>query len=117
MKTLPSFLDPATAHATKSFIRRVEHSYSIEQVILFGSRARQMAQSDSDADLAIVLPGQVGKRVQMTIEMAEIAFDIFLDTGILIQALPLWHNEFEHPEQFSNPALIDNIRREGVRLH
>ncbi len=25
-------------------------------------------------------------------------------------------DEWEHPERFSNPALIENIRREGVRL-
>jgi hypothetical protein len=48
--------------------------------------------------------------------MAGIAFDVLLDTGVLIQALPLWRDELEPPEQFSNPALIENIQREGVRL-
>jgi hypothetical protein len=31
-------------------------------------------------------------------------------------ALPLWESEWEHPETFNNPDLIENIRREGVRL-
>ncbi len=48
--------------------------------------------------------------------MAGIAFDVLLDTGILIQALPVWPDELENPEQFSNPALIEIIRREGIRL-
>jgi hypothetical protein len=48
--------------------------------------------------------------------MAGIAFDVLLDTGILVQALPLWRDELTYPERFSNPALIDNIRREGIRL-
>ena len=47
--------------------------------------------------------------------MAGVAVDVLLDTGILVQALPLWHNELAHPEQFSNPALIDTIRREGIQ--
>jgi DNA invertase Pin-like site-specific DNA recombinase len=32
------------------------------------------------------------------------------------EALPLWCDELEHPERFSNPALIDSIKREGVAL-
>lgn len=48
--------------------------------------------------------------------MADIAFDVMLETGILVMALPLWEEEFEHPKRFSNPGLIHNIRREGVRL-
>jgi hypothetical protein len=52
----------------------------------------------------------------MAIAMAGIAFDVLLDTGVLVQALPLSREELAHPEQFSNPALIDNIRCEGIRL-
>ena len=48
--------------------------------------------------------------------MAGIAFDVMLETGILVQALPLWEGELRHPERFSNSALIHNIKREGVRL-
>ena len=58
------------------------------------------------------LPG----RADIAITMAGIAFDVLLDTGVLIQALPLRKDEFEHPEYFSNPELIDNIRREGMPL-
>jgi hypothetical protein len=50
------------------------------------------------------------------IDMAGIAFDVLLETGILVEALPLWEDEWEHPERFNNPFLIENIRREGVRL-
>ena len=48
--------------------------------------------------------------------MAGIAFDVMLETGILVEALPLWGGEMEHPERFSNPALIRTIQREGVAL-
>ncbi|MBK1630056.1 nucleotidyltransferase [Thiohalocapsa halophila] len=39
-----------------------------------------------------------------------------MDIGILIEALPLWQEEWMHPERFSNPALIEHIRREGIYL-
>jgi antitoxin ChpS len=48
--------------------------------------------------------------------MADIAYEIMLKTGIRIEALPLWESEWEHPETFNNPGLIENIRREGIRL-
>jgi hypothetical protein len=39
-----------------------------------------------------------------------------LETGILVEALPLWEDEIARPESSRNPALIETIRREGVRL-
>jgi hypothetical protein len=46
--------------------------------------------------------------------MAEIAFTVMLETGVLVQAVPLWEVEFDQPETFGNPVLIAAIRREGV---
>jgi hypothetical protein len=31
---------------------------------------------------------------------------VMLETGVLVQAVPLWKDEFERPEAFSNPGLI-----------
>ena len=109
-------IDPATVNAAEVFLQRIADHYSVDHAILYGSRARQTHRSDSDADLAVIIQGDQGARVAAAIEMAGIAFDVLLETGVLIQALPLWLSEFEHPERFSNPALIDNIRREGIRL-
>jgi hypothetical protein len=116
MPSLATPVDAATAHAVQSFLGRVAVSYPVDYAILFGSRARHTHQADSDADVAVVLHGLHGERTAAAIGMAGIAFDVLLDTGILVQALPLWQDDMDHPEHFSNPALIDNIRREGVRL-
>ena len=43
-------------------------------------------------------------------------FDVMLETGVLVDALPFWEDEWAHPERFGNPALIQNILRDGVRL-
>ncbi|AGA32409.1 DNA polymerase, beta domain protein region [Thioalkalivibrio nitratireducens DSM 14787] len=48
--------------------------------------------------------------------MADVAYDVLLDTGVLIQPLPIWEEEWRHPEAFMNPALLRNISREGVRI-
>jgi hypothetical protein len=70
----------------------------------------------SDADIAVVLNGPHGNRTAAAIDMAGIAFDVLLETGVLVEALPLWQDEIQHPESFGNPALIETIRRDGVRL-
>ena len=109
-------IDPLTANAAKVFLERTAKRFPVDHAILYGSRARHTHRPDSDADLAVIMREQVVDRSATTIAMAGIEFDVLLDTGILVQALPLWLNELTHPEQFSNPALIDNIRREGIRL-
>ena len=48
--------------------------------------------------------------------MADIPFDVMLQTGIVIEAIPFWEDEWAYPERFGNPALIENIRREGIAL-
>lgn len=51
-----------------------------------------------------------------SLELADIAFDVLLETTIYIAPLPIWEHEWEHPETHSNPRLLDNIRREGLVL-
>ena len=40
---------------------------------------------------------------------------LLLETGINISPLPVWLDEWEHPEAYSNPSLLKNIANEGVR--
>ncbi|MCO5761635.1 MAG: nucleotidyltransferase [Chromatiaceae bacterium] len=47
--------------------------------------------------------------------MVAIAFDVMLETGVLVDALPFWEDEWAHPARFGNPALIQHILRDGVR--
>ncbi len=109
-------LDSVTERAARMFMRRLDGRYFVREAIMFGSRALGVHRADSDADIAVVLNGARGDRVAAALDMAGIAFDVLLETGILVEALPLWKEEIEHPDQFSNPALIESIRRDGVRL-
>lgn len=112
----PDLPDPETAHAARTFLRHIAGRYPVKETVLFGSRARGTHDADSDADLAVILNGPAGRRYPIAGEMAEIAFTVMLETGILVQAVPLWEDEFERPETFSNPGLIAAIKRDGVRL-
>jgi predicted nucleotidyltransferase len=109
-------IDITTRQAARTFIARLPTQYELAEAVLFGSRARNTHRQDSDADVAVVLRGPQGHRADAALDMASIAFDVMLETGVLIEAVPFWEDEWAHPEYFNNPALIENIRRDGVRL-
>jgi uncharacterized protein len=100
--------------ATREFLRRVSARYSMKSAVLFGSRARGTHRLDSDVDLGVVLHGTREKFMETSLDMADIAFDVLLESSIYIQPLPIWEDEWAHPEKHSNPRLLENIQREGI---
>lgn len=109
-------IDPKTAHATRLFIDRIAHQYDLAGAILFGSRARQSFHPESDADVAVLLRGERQRFLPIKLAMSDTAFDVLLETGINISPLPVWLDEWEHPETYANPRLLQNIANEGVVL-
>lgn len=109
-------IDPAAVRAARAFLGRLSDRYSVSGALVYGSRARQGHNANSDLDLAVLLSGRQLPRVDVALDMAAISFDVLMETDILVEALPLWEDEWAHPETFSNPALIENIRRDGVRI-
>jgi uncharacterized protein len=100
----------------RAFLRRLPPGYQVQQAILFGSRARGDHRQDSDLDLAVLLKGRRGDFIDTKLAMAGIAFDVLMETGVLVQALPLWDDDLARPERFINPALIRAIATDGIRL-
>ena len=109
-------IDRETEQAIRQFLDRIGQDYDIAGAVVFGSRARGTHRPDSDADVAILLRGEHQRFLSTKLSMADIAFDVLLDTGINISPLPIWLDEWEHPENYSNPALLHNIASEGIRL-
>lgn len=98
----------------RRFLGLVASRYDVACAILYGSRARGTHRPDSDADVAVLLRGEHQRFLTTTLAMADIAYDVLLETGINISPLPVWLDEWEHPENYSNPALLRNIANEGI---
>lgn len=64
----------------------------------------------------MLLRGEHQRFLTTKLAMSDVAFDVLLETGINISPLPVWLDEWEHPETYSNPSLLHNIAREGVWL-
>ena len=80
-------IDPGTERAVRAFIVEVAGQYDLAGAVLFGSRARGNFHPGSDADIAVLLHGVPGRRVDAALKMADIAFDVMLETGLLVEAI------------------------------
>jgi predicted nucleotidyltransferase len=107
-------MDTATERAVRAFLARVPADLRVEQAILFGSRARGDYRPDSDADVALIL--ESGNEWPVLEALAGLAFDVLMDTGILIQPVPISSRDWAHPDQFPRPGFLRNVAREGIKL-
>ena len=113
----PSSLpDPATIRALSAFLDCAADRFAVRQAVLFGSRARGTHGSKSDADLAVILGGDPLPFVEAKLAMADIAYDVLLETGIHIQPLPVSERQWNGQDASANPVLLETIRREGIRI-
>ncbi|MOA19132.1 hypothetical protein D3C78_1394900 [compost metagenome] len=62
----------------------------------------------------MILRGEPQRVLPMTLAMADVAYDVLLETGIRVSPLPVWLGEWMNPGMHSNPALLRNIAAEGI---
>ncbi len=86
-------VDLNTEKAVRRFMAKLPGRFGLEGVILFGSRARGTHDANSDADLAILLNGNPQPVLKTSLDLADLAFDVLLETGININPIPVWMNE------------------------
>jgi antitoxin ChpS len=78
-------------------------------------RNRSPHRPDSDADVTVPLHGRRGAFLDIKLALDEIAHDVLLATGVLVQPLPEWEGEWEEPDRAAIPRLIRTIARVGIR--
>ena len=104
-----------TEEAVRRFLGLIRERYDVAGAILYGSRARGTHGRESDADVAVLLKGEPC-HYKAVMDMAKPTFRVLLETRIPISPLPIWLDEWDHPENYPNPALLYHIRHEGIPL-
>jgi uncharacterized protein len=108
-------LDSHTERAVRAFLDLLPSDLPVERAILYGSRARGDHGPESDADVALILTEGAGDwRTLWT--LGDVAYDVFVETGILIQPVPISSQDWSHPEHFPRPSFLRNLTREGIPL-
>ncbi|MBD3285563.1 nucleotidyltransferase domain-containing protein [candidate division WOR-3 bacterium] len=81
----------------------------LDRLVLFGSRARNDAEPESDIDVMVVLTGQVnpGEEIART---AEVVSSLSLKYDVVVSCV---FTSTENYETSQNPLLM-NVRREGL---
>jgi len=101
---------PPVLKTLKTYLLR-EYQDQLDQVILFGSQARQEATSDSDIDVLIVLNDPVNPSDELR-RTSQFIAELCLEHNLVISRLFLPRSRFET----ENSPLLRNIRQEGIAL-
>jgi predicted nucleotidyltransferase len=108
-------LDPDTESVVRAFLARLPAELRVEYAILYGSRARGEDRPDSDADLALIL-AEGEADWDLVGDLAELACDVYLERGILVQPVPISLRHWLNPERFPRPGFLRNVARDGIVL-
>jgi len=109
------FVDPDTESAVRTFLARLPAELGLQDAILYGPCARGEGRPDSDADVALILAEGEGDW-ELVGNLAELAYDVFLERGVLIQPVPISLRHSLNPEHFRRPGFLRNAARDGKVL-
>lgn len=110
-------LDAGTIRAVRLFQSRAAELVGAPPAYLFGSRARGTARTDSDIDLALILPDNLLEQsgaIALKLRLADIAYDVLLECGLRISPLPIAESRWQQAD--GADALIQTIRHDGLAL-
>lgn len=115
--TLDRMISRDASARLRAFRREIERALpgAVQEVILFGSRARGDAQDDSDYDVAILLTGDLADDRHVCHLLWELTWPHEI-AGYSIQAVPMNAAAFQsdHPE--TRIELTQRIAAEGIPI-
>ena len=108
-------MTPAERRALDRFVEAVRAHYGdgLDEIVVFGSRARGDETPDSDVDLAIILRDTVSDYWSEKFLLVDLSGDALLDAGLIIQSFPISRAEWTSPDSHRNPRFVRAIRRDA----
>jgi uncharacterized protein len=85
----------------------------LKGLCLFGSRARGDHRTDSDIDVAVVLADGGWEPLRVSIELAGVAFEPLVHTGVELQPRAIPESHWSDPSRDPDEALLRRIRADA----
>lgn len=105
-------MDQKDLEILKKFRRLLSEKVQVNQVILFGSRARGDAEPDSDMDVLVIIENKTDEIEDF---VSDCAWEAGFYHGIVVSPVVYSRDEWENgPEHFS--PFVQNVLAEGVHL-
>jgi uncharacterized protein len=100
--------------ALQAYVRTLDERFGerLLEVLLFGSKARNEARSDSDIDVAVILDRPTAQDLS---EARGLTFDIWLAHGVLISVRAMSQQGWDELGRLRS-MFYRNLNRDGVSL-
>lgn len=111
-------MTPIELNALAQFAETVRQYYGcrVENIALFGSRARGDNEPGSDADIVVVLDDGPWRVWDEKKKLVDLAYEVIVDSGIYIQPWPISASAWRNPDVHRNPAFVRAIKRDAKPL-
>ena len=111
-------MTPTERDALANYAASVRRHYGarLVDILVFGSRARGDARSDSDADVAVILEDGDWQFWEEKWLLAGLAYDVLLEHGLYVQPWPIPRSGWDSPTTHPKRRFIEAIQRDGRRL-
>ena len=114
-------LDPATQAAVRVFLTFIAQSDlpPVARVLLYGSHARGDSHTDSDIDLAVVLPGAPppgNERLVLREKLSYLLDDAIMESLQPLSAVLLWVFMLDEPDKTASSAFYHNVLTDGIEV-
>lgn len=106
-------LDVLTKSVISCCHKILSSKYPNSEMILYGSRARNSANIESDIDLLILLPEEV--KAEMRIDIHDMLYDIALSEDVVISVIVKSVSKWNQPISQATP-LYKSIQQEGIKV-
>lgn len=111
-------MTPQERKALDGFVAAVRSYYGerLDDILVFGSRARGDNKPDSDLDLAVILHDGDWKASREVVVMADMTYDTLMASGLFIQPVPISLTAWKTPQNQPNRDFLEAIQREARPL-
>ena len=106
--------NPATSdagdQAVKRFLELIAKRFNVESTIIYKPDGFVVHKTI----IAVILQGRRKSVMSCAAIMANMAYDVFVETGVELSTIPAWHGEWDRLDAYEEPLSLRKMVSHGV---